>query len=49
MYKAPTGSSPYHLVYGKAWHLLMELDHIVYWVTKFLEFDFNLVEEKRKF
>lgn len=47
-YKAPMGSSAYHLLYGKACHLSVELEHKAYWPTKFLNFDLNLVAVKRK-
>ena len=38
-YKAPIGLSPFQLVYGKSCHLLVEMEHKVYWALKFLNFD----------
>ncbi|XP_057746841.1 uncharacterized protein LOC130966098 [Arachis stenosperma] len=35
------------LIYGKACHLPVELEHRAYWVTKFLTFDANAAGEKR--
>ena len=29
-YKGPIGMSPYHLVYGKSCHLLVEMEHRAY-------------------
>ncbi|GJS98063.1 reverse transcriptase domain-containing protein [Tanacetum coccineum] len=33
-YKTPTGCTPFRLVYGKACHLLVEIEHKAYWVLK---------------
>nr|GEW00646.1 reverse transcriptase domain-containing protein [Tanacetum cinerariifolium] len=38
-YKIPIGCTPYKLVYGKACHLLMELEHKAYWALKQTNFD----------
>lgn len=49
MYKTPLGATPYRLVYGKACHLPIELEHKAYWVIKQLNFDPQLTGHKRKF
>ena len=33
-YKTPTGCTPFRLVYGKACHLSMEIEHKAYWALK---------------
>ena len=41
--------SLYKMVYGKACHLPLELEHKAYWGIKELNYDFNLAGEKRLF
>ena len=46
-YKNPMGMSPYRMVYGKACHLPIELEHRARWAVKQLNFDFKTAGEKR--
>jgi len=46
--KSPIGLTPFQMVCGKSCHLLVELEHKVFWALKFLNFDQEKVGERRK-
>uniref|UniRef100_A0A2N9FQF2 RNA-directed DNA polymerase n=1 Tax=Fagus sylvatica TaxID=28930 RepID=A0A2N9FQF2_FAGSY len=48
-YKGPLGMSPYRLVYGKPYHLPVEMEHRAYWAIKAFNFDLKEASELRKF
>ncbi|XP_039115801.1 uncharacterized protein LOC120251319 [Dioscorea cayenensis subsp. rotundata] len=47
-YKTTIGTTAYRLIYGKACHLPVELEHRVYRAIKQLNFDHHLIGRKRK-
>nr|GFB42743.1 hypothetical protein [Tanacetum cinerariifolium] len=47
-YKTPIGCTPYKLVYGKACHLPIKLEHKAYWALKQANFDLTVAGDHRK-
>nr|GEU34128.1 DNA-directed DNA polymerase [Tanacetum cinerariifolium] len=47
-YKTPTGCTPYKLVYGKACHLPIELEHKSNWALKQTNFDLSVAGNHQK-
>ena len=48
IYKTNLGISPYHLVYWKACHFPIELEHGAYWATRALNFNIDESGNLRK-
>nr|GFB03742.1 reverse transcriptase domain-containing protein [Tanacetum cinerariifolium] len=47
-FKTSVGCTPYHLVYGKACHLPLGLEHKAYWALKHANFDLKTTGDHRK-
>jgi len=47
-YKSPIGMSPYKMIYGKACHLPMELEHKSFWAIKQCSLDYDAARIARK-
>nr|GFB40286.1 hypothetical protein [Tanacetum cinerariifolium] len=47
-FKTSIGCTPYHLVYGKACHLPLDLEHKTYWALKHANFDLKTAGDHQK-
>nr|GEX79712.1 reverse transcriptase domain-containing protein [Tanacetum cinerariifolium] len=47
-FKRPIGCTPYKLVYGKSFHLPIELEHKAYWALKHVNFDLKTAGDHQK-
>jgi len=46
VFKTPLGTTHFHLLYGKACHLLVKLEHKAAWVVKMMNFDIKSTGER---
>ena len=46
-FKTPLRTTPFHLLYGKACHLPVELEHMAAWAVKMMNFDVKPTRERK--